>query len=60
MCHPADNEFDVNDMALAAIQMNSGDDVQANCRMAGELLAQAAEAGAETGSVTREFCRPER
>ena len=43
-------------MKVAAIQMVSGTDVQANLRSAGMALAQAAQAGAELALLPEYFC----
>ena len=43
-------------MKVAAIQMVSGTDVQANLRSAGAALAQAAQAGAELAVLPEYFC----
>ena len=43
-------------MKVAAIQMVSGTDVQANLRSAGTALAQAAQAGAELALLPEYFC----
>ena len=43
-------------MRVAALQMVSGPDVSANLRAAGDLLAQAASAGAELAILPEYFC----
>jgi nitrilase len=43
-------------MKVAAIQMVSGTDAQANLRSAGQALAQAAQAGAELAVLPEYFC----
>ena len=43
-------------MRVAALQMVSGSDVSANLRAAGDLLAQAASAGAELAILPEYFC----
>jgi predicted amidohydrolase len=45
----------MNDLSLAAIQMNSGDDVRVNCRVAGELLERSAAAGATLAVLPENF-----
>jgi nitrilase len=43
-------------MKVAAIQMVSGTDVQANLRAAGQALARAAQDGAELAVLPEYFC----